>query len=46
MHTKLTHAPVMPFPAQVRDAHETSRAAAPDAVEAPATRVPAEPSAA
>ncbi|MDV9175652.1 hypothetical protein R6V09_36755 [Streptomyces sp. W16] len=42
VHTELTHAPVMPFLAQFRDAHEASRTAALDAVEALATRVPAE----
>ncbi|MFE2584097.1 FMN-dependent NADH-azoreductase [Streptomyces sp. NPDC059378] len=40
VHTELTHAPVMPFLAQFRDAHEESRTAALDAVEALATRVP------
>ncbi|MEV7341317.1 NAD(P)H-dependent oxidoreductase [Streptomyces sp. NPDC093544] len=42
VHTELTHAPVMPFLAQFRDAHEESRTAALDAVEALATRVPVE----
>ncbi|WP_052852540.1 FMN-dependent NADH-azoreductase [Streptomyces avicenniae] len=42
VHTELTHAPVMPFLAQFRDAHAASRAAALEAVEALAARVPAE----
>lgn len=41
VHTELTHAPVMPFLAQFRDAHEASRAAALEAVETLAARVPA-----
>ncbi|MFC9594270.1 hypothetical protein ACFTUC_31385 [Streptomyces sp. NPDC056944] len=42
VHTELTHAPVMPFLAQFRDIHETSRAAALDRVKVLAARVPAE----
>ncbi|GCB44859.1 FMN-dependent NADH-azoreductase [Streptomyces sp. NL15-2K] len=42
VHTELTHAPVMPFLAQFKDDHEASRTAALDAVEALATRVPAQ----
>ncbi|MBB6348060.1 FMN-dependent NADH-azoreductase [Nonomuraea muscovyensis] len=41
VHTELTHAPVMPFLADFRDAHETSRAAALDAVRTLAARAPA-----
>ncbi|MDG4763513.1 NAD(P)H-dependent oxidoreductase [Solwaraspora sp. WMMD406] len=41
VHTELTHAPVMPFLEQFRDAHQTSRAAALEAVRALAVRVPA-----
>lgn len=44
VHTELTHAPVLPFLAQFRDAHEESRASALKAVEALATRVSAETS--
>lgn len=40
VHTEFTHAPVMPYLAQFRDAHEASRASALKAVEALATRVP------
>ncbi|WP_218835560.1 NAD(P)H-dependent oxidoreductase [Streptomyces sp. SA15] len=42
VHTEPTHAPVMPFLEQFKDAHEASRTAALDAVEALATRVPAQ----
>ncbi|MGW1156979.1 FMN-dependent NADH-azoreductase [Streptomyces sp. NPDC002513] len=42
VHTELTHAPVMPFLEQFRDTHEASRAAALEAVETLAARVPAE----
>ncbi|MET9735128.1 NAD(P)H-dependent oxidoreductase [Streptomyces sp. NPDC006458] len=42
VHTELTHAPVMPFLAQFKDAHEASRIAALEAVEVLATRAPAE----
>ncbi|MFF8772454.1 FMN-dependent NADH-azoreductase [Kitasatospora sp. NPDC015120] len=42
VHTELTHAPVLPFLAQFRDAHEASRAAAFDRVRALAARVPVE----
>ncbi|GLF95494.1 FMN-dependent NADH-azoreductase [Streptomyces yaizuensis] len=39
VHTELTHAPVMPFLAQFRDAHEASRSAALDRVKTLAARV-------
>ncbi|GAA3870178.1 FMN-dependent NADH-azoreductase [Streptomyces sedi] len=42
VHTELTSAPVMPFLKPFRDAHEASRAAALEAVEALAAGVPAE----
>ncbi|MFI6503893.1 FMN-dependent NADH-azoreductase [Nonomuraea typhae] len=42
VHAELTHATVMPFLAQFREQHETSHAAALDAVHALATRVRAE----
>ncbi|MGY0063391.1 FMN-dependent NADH-azoreductase [Streptomyces sp. LZ34] len=42
VHTELTHAPVMPFLKQFRDAHEASRTTALEAVEALAAGVPAE----
>ncbi|MFF4344993.1 FMN-dependent NADH-azoreductase [Kitasatospora sp. NPDC001540] len=41
VHTELTHAPVMPFLADLRGAHEASRAAALARVAALATRTPA-----
>ncbi|SOD63417.1 FMN-dependent NADH-azoreductase [Streptomyces zhaozhouensis] len=41
VHTELTHAPVMPFLKEFRDAHEASRATALRAVEALAAGVPA-----
>ncbi|GLW72042.1 FMN-dependent NADH-azoreductase [Kitasatospora phosalacinea] len=41
VHTELTHAPVMPFLAELRDAHEASRTEALARVAALATRTPA-----